>query len=230
VNGYTGSGEHFIFEADESDGTFLEYEPRGVLLTSLELDHVDFYHSEEVLKERFCTFLNKLSPSSPFFYYGEDSLMKEVVEEMAKGLTKLEVFLFHNNLYGYVWKPDTKDLLASSYANPNSLIDIKRIIRKRKKVIIYGDAEMSYSEFESDYWPPSGNYERTEKFGMSGEECLRFVKKKAKSAVWINPIFAKEWEDRDDSGTIEAIRNIIPMYDLTVGGVEDAIKDLMKKK
>jgi UDP-N-acetylmuramate--alanine ligase len=81
VNGYTGSGEHFIFEADESDGTFLEYEPRGVLLTSLELDHVDFYHSEEVLKERFCTFLNKLSPSSPFFYYGEDSLMKEVVGE-----------------------------------------------------------------------------------------------------------------------------------------------------
>lgn len=157
-------------------------------------------------------------------------LMKEVTEEMAKGLTKLEVYLFHNNLYGYVWKPDPKDLLASSYAKPNSLIDVKKVIKKRKKVIIYGDAEMSYSEFESDGWPPSGNDERVEKFGMRGDECLNFIKKKADSVVWINPVFAKEWQERDDSGTIEAISDIVPMHDLTVGGVEDAIKELMKKK
>lgn len=157
-------------------------------------------------------------------------LMKEVAEEMAKGLTKLEVYLFHNNLYGYVWKPDPKDLLASSYAKPNSLIDVKKIIKKRKKVIIYGDAEMSYSEFEGDGWPPRGNDERVEKFCMGGEECLNFIKKKADSVVWINPVFAKEWEERDDSGTIEAISDIVPMHDLTVGGVEDAVKELMKKK
>lgn len=156
-------------------------------------------------------------------------LMKEVAEEMAKGLTKLEVYLFHNNLYGYVWKPDPKDLLASSYAKPNSLIDIKKVIKKRKKVIVYGDAEMSYSEFEGDGWPPSGNDERVEKFGMGGDECLNFIKKKADSVVWINPVFAKEWEERDDSGTIGAISEIVPMHDLTVGGVEDAIKELMKK-
>ncbi|MFW0871216.1 MAG: hypothetical protein ACKKL4_02055 [Patescibacteria group bacterium] len=155
--------------------------------------------------------------------------MKEVAEEMAKGLTKLEVYLFHNNLYGYVWKPDPKDLLASSYAKPNSLIDIKKVIKKRKKVIVYGDAEMSYSEFEGDGWPPSGNDERVEKFGMGGDECLNFIKKKADSVVWINPVFAKEWEERDDSGTIGAISEIVPMHDLTVGGVEDAIKELMKK-
>ena len=156
-------------------------------------------------------------------------LMKEVAEEMAKGLTKLEVYLFHNNLYGYVWKPDPKDLLASSYAKPNSLIDVNKVIKKRKKVIIYGDAEMSYSEFEGDGWPPSNNEERVEKFGMGGDECLSFIKKKADSVVWINPVFSKEWEERDDSGTIEAISEIVPMHDLTVGGVEDAIKKLMKK-
>ena len=156
-------------------------------------------------------------------------LVKEVAEAMTEGLTKLEVYLFHNNLYGYVWKPDPKDLLASSYAKPNSLIDIKSIIKRRKKVIIYGDAEMSYSEFKSDGWPPNGNDERVEKFGMGGEECLEFIKKKADSVVWINPIFQKEWESHDDSGTIHAVSKIIPMHDLTVGGMEDAIKDLMKK-
>ncbi len=156
-------------------------------------------------------------------------LMKEVTEEMAKGLSKLEVYLFHNNLYGYVWNPDPKDLLASSYAKPNSLVNLKKVIKKRKKVIIYGDAEMSYSEFESDCWQPSENDERVAKFGMNGEKSLKFIKKKADSVVWINPVFAKEWKGRDSSGTIKAVINIIPMYDLTVGGVEDAIKKLMKK-
>lgn len=156
-------------------------------------------------------------------------LMREITEEMAKGLSKLEVYLFHNNLYGYVWKPNPKDMLASSYAEPNSLIDVKKVVKKRKKVIIYGDAEMSYSEFEGDGWPPRGNDDRVERFGMGGDDCLKFIKKKSDSVVWINPVFRREWEDRDDSGTIQAARDIIAMHDLTVGGVEDAIKGLMKR-
>lgn len=156
-------------------------------------------------------------------------LVNEVVEAMTEGLTKLEVYLFHNNLYGYVWKPDPKNLLASSYAEPDSLLDVKKIVKHRKKVIIYGDAEMSYSEFEGDGWPPSDNNERVERFGMGGEKCLNFIKKKADAVVWINPVFQKEWKTRDNSRTIRAARRIIPMHDLTVGGVEDAIKELMKK-
>jgi uncharacterized protein with von Willebrand factor type A (vWA) domain len=156
-------------------------------------------------------------------------LVAEVAEAMTEGLTKLEVYLFHNNLYGYVWKQDQKDLLASSYAKPDSLLDVKKIVKHRKKVIIYGDAEMSYSEFVRDSWPPSGNEKRIEQFGMGGEECLSFIKRKAAAVVWINPIFQKEWEERDNSGTIHAAKAIIPMHDLTVGGVEDAIKELMKK-
>ena len=55
-----------------------------------------------------------------------------------------------------------------------------------------------------------------------------YQKKRADSVVWINPVFKKDWEERDDSGTIHAAKNIVPMHDLTVGGVEDAIKELMK--
>ncbi|HQM18972.1 MAG TPA: hypothetical protein PLY98_02585, partial [Candidatus Paceibacterota bacterium] len=110
-------------------------------------------------------------------------LVKEVTEAMVEGLTKLEIYLFHNNLYGYVWKPDPQNLLASSYAKPDSLIDIKSIIKRRKNVIIYGDAEMSYSELKRDCWPPRDNEEGIEKFSMGGEECLNFIKKKANSVV-----------------------------------------------
>lgn len=156
-------------------------------------------------------------------------LVNEVVSAMLKGLTKLEVYLFHNNLYGYVWKPDPKNLLKSSFAEPNSLVDIKKIVKHRKKVIIYGDAEMSYSEFEADLWKPSDNEERIKKYGMNGKDCLRFIKKTANSVVWINPIFKKDWRSSDASGTLQAAQSIIPMYDLTVGGIEDAVKDLIKQ-
>ena len=156
-------------------------------------------------------------------------LIKEMTEAMTKGLTKLEIYLFHNNLYGYVWKPDKGNLLASTYAKENSLIDLRSIIKKRKKVILYGDAQMSRSEFEGDCWPPQGNFERIKKFGMNGEECLNFINKKSDSVVWINPVFKKEWSTKGDSGTIQMVGNIIHMHDLTIGGVEDAVKDLMKK-
>ena len=89
---------------------------------------------------------------------------------------------------------------------------------------------MSESEFYDDQWPPRGNDKRVSQFGMEGDKCLEYIKKNSNTTTWINPIFKKEWEYRDDSGTIEQAGNIIKMHDLTVGGVEDAIKDLMKKK
>ncbi len=156
-------------------------------------------------------------------------LINELSREMTKGLSKLEVYLFHNNIYGYVWKADTEELSKSSFPKPNSLIDVKKIIKNRKKVIIYGDAEMSETELYEDMWEPQGNEKKVEKFGMGGVESLKFIKRKAGDVVWINPIFRKEWERRDISGTIENIGKIIPMYDLSLGGVEDAIRDLMKK-
>ena len=162
-------------------------------------------------------------------------LIREVSEEMTKGLTKLEVYLFHNNLYGYVWKPEKKDFLESSFARPDSLISIKSIVKRKKKVIIYGDADMSYDEVEEDMWAPKGNDERVEKFGMDGIDCLNWIKNRAHSTVWINPIFSKDWEEEeqyseDGTNSIKWIGGIISMYDLSVGGVEDAITELMKKK
>ena len=156
-------------------------------------------------------------------------LIKEVAEEMTKGISKIETYLFHNNIYGYVWEADPKDLFASNYAKKNSLIDLKKIIRKRKKVIIYGDAEMAGNELYEDYYPPSGNHDRIKKFGMKGDKSLEFIKRTSDSVVWINPIFRNEWERHDTSGTIEEIGGIISMHDLTVGGVEDAVKELMKR-
>jgi uncharacterized protein with von Willebrand factor type A (vWA) domain len=152
-----------------------------------------------------------------------------MAEEMSRGLSKLEIYLFHNNMYGYVW-PLKGDIETSNYAGPNSLLSIKDIVRPRKRVIVYGDAEMSSDEFDYDNWEPQDNDSRVRRFSMRGGDCLQYIKRNSKSSVWINPVFKKEWEQRDDSGTIRYAGDIIKMYDLSEGGVEDAIKQLMRKR
>jgi UDP-N-acetylmuramate--alanine ligase len=42
-NAHHGSGDLFIVEADESDGSFLAYHPHAAVVTNVELDHIDHY-------------------------------------------------------------------------------------------------------------------------------------------------------------------------------------------
>jgi UDP-N-acetylmuramate--alanine ligase len=52
-----GDGELFLFEADESDGSFLLMEPSIGVVTNVEVDHVDFYAGgEEELRRAFAEF------------------------------------------------------------------------------------------------------------------------------------------------------------------------------
>lgn len=87
---------------------------------------------------------------------------------------------------------------------------------------------MSDSEFHSEMWP-KGESRKYQDYGMAGDTCLRFIRKSSQSVVRLSPIFEKEWSTNDDSGMIEAAKAIIPMHDLTMGGVEDTVKELMKK-
>lgn len=57
-----GTGNVLVAEADESDGSFLNYRPRVALVTNVEPDHLDFYGSEEKFQEAFFDFANCLVP------------------------------------------------------------------------------------------------------------------------------------------------------------------------
>ncbi|MCU1373252.1 MAG: murC [Actinomycetia bacterium] len=50
-------GEHFVVEADESDGTFLELGAHGVIVTNVEPDHLDHWGSFEALTDAFRRFV-----------------------------------------------------------------------------------------------------------------------------------------------------------------------------
>ncbi|MES2094909.1 MAG: UDP-N-acetylmuramate--L-alanine ligase [Actinomycetota bacterium] len=56
VSAASGTGEAFVVEADESDGSFLLYGTAIALITNVDPDHLDHYGSEEAFEEAFVSF------------------------------------------------------------------------------------------------------------------------------------------------------------------------------
>ena len=52
----SGSGELFVIEADESDGSFLHYDTAIALITNVDADHLDHYGSEAAFEAEFGRF------------------------------------------------------------------------------------------------------------------------------------------------------------------------------
>ncbi len=64
-NAKCGSGDFFITEADESDGSLLYLQPEVIVITNIEADHLDYYGSLEAIESLFLTFVEAL-PLSGF--------------------------------------------------------------------------------------------------------------------------------------------------------------------
>jgi UDP-N-acetylmuramate--alanine ligase len=63
TNALHGQGEFIVAEADESDGSFLQYSPAIAAVTNIDLEHLDFYKDIEDIKNKFVQFIN----SVPFY-------------------------------------------------------------------------------------------------------------------------------------------------------------------
>jgi UDP-N-acetylmuramate--alanine ligase len=57
-----GSGDIFVAEADESDGTFLAYSPDLAVVTNIEAEHLDHHGTLEAYTASFDAFLARLPP------------------------------------------------------------------------------------------------------------------------------------------------------------------------
>lgn len=63
TNAHHGSGEVFVAEADESDGSLLQYDPDVVVVTNIEADHLDFFGSSEAYVQVFDDFVARVAPN-----------------------------------------------------------------------------------------------------------------------------------------------------------------------
>ncbi len=57
-----GGGPFFVTEADESDGSFLEFSPQYSIVTNVDLEHVDHYPDLASLQDTFRHFLGQTRP------------------------------------------------------------------------------------------------------------------------------------------------------------------------
>ncbi|MFT4126486.1 MAG: UDP-N-acetylmuramate--L-alanine ligase [Gordonia sp. (in: high G+C Gram-positive bacteria)] len=62
TNAHHGTGSVFVGEADESDGSLLEYRPDIVVVTNVEADHLDFFGSVEKYVAVFDAFVDRIAP------------------------------------------------------------------------------------------------------------------------------------------------------------------------
>ena len=72
-NAHRGTGNFFVAEADESDGSFIEYKPFAAIVTNIEHDHVDFFHTPEAVTQVFETFAATISPEGFLIYCTDDA-------------------------------------------------------------------------------------------------------------------------------------------------------------
>ncbi|MEZ4373405.1 MAG: UDP-N-acetylmuramate--L-alanine ligase [Polyangiaceae bacterium] len=63
TNAKLGAGDLLVAEADESDGSFLRLTPTIAVVTNIDPEHLDFYHSHERIKDAFVEFIEKV----PFY-------------------------------------------------------------------------------------------------------------------------------------------------------------------
>jgi UDP-N-acetylmuramate--alanine ligase len=61
-NAHHGTGDVFVAEADESDGSFLLYEPWAAVLTNVEPDHLDHYGDAAAYAKAFAEFAARVVP------------------------------------------------------------------------------------------------------------------------------------------------------------------------
>ena len=78
----SGTGEFFVIEADESDGSFLLYDTAISLITNVDPDHLDHYGSIEAFHRVFADFANK---SKELVVISSDD---QGAKEVAKLITK----------------------------------------------------------------------------------------------------------------------------------------------
>jgi UDP-N-acetylmuramate--alanine ligase len=85
TNAHHGSGDCFVAEADESDGSLLEYTPNVAVVTNIESDHLDFYGSAEAYVGVFDAFAERLVPGGAFVVCTDDpgaAALAERTEEL----------------------------------------------------------------------------------------------------------------------------------------------------
>lgn len=72
TNADHGTGDWFIAEADESDGSLLNYTSDISIITNIEADHLDYYGTEAAVHQVFTDFADQIRPEGALIICADD--------------------------------------------------------------------------------------------------------------------------------------------------------------
>jgi UDP-N-acetylmuramate--alanine ligase len=78
ANGGHGTGPYFVAEADESDGSFLNYIPFGAIITNIDNDHLAYWKDLGSLIDGFLRFAQRVQSSHHLFWCGDDEILRSL--------------------------------------------------------------------------------------------------------------------------------------------------------
>ncbi|WP_277676413.1 UDP-N-acetylmuramate--L-alanine ligase [Saccharopolyspora rectivirgula] len=84
ANAHHGSGEVFVAEADESDGSFLCFEPSVAVVTNVEPDHLDHHGTAEAYTRVFEEFVRRIEPGGVLIACADDPGAAELADRAEK--------------------------------------------------------------------------------------------------------------------------------------------------
>jgi UDP-N-acetylmuramate--alanine ligase len=85
VNAAHGDSDIFVAEADESDGSFLNYRPLIAVVTNVEADHLDHYGTAEAVFASFDSFAALLPPQGVLLACADDDGARSLAERVRAG-------------------------------------------------------------------------------------------------------------------------------------------------
>jgi uncharacterized protein len=127
----------------------------------------------------------------------------------------LKTFFFHNTIYDHLWED------APRRSKPIPTDHLVRLDPETRFIIV-GDASMAPYELMGT----DGSIYVGERSGRPSFERLKFIADTFSHAIWINPVLAGDWPY---TRTISQIREIFPMFELTLDGLEKAVTHMMNK-
>ncbi|MGK0317626.1 MAG: hypothetical protein ACI86M_003871, partial [Saprospiraceae bacterium] len=114
----------------------------------------------------------------------------------------LETYYFHNTIYDYIYED----------AHRSKHIPIERLLKKNPdyRVFIIGDASMAAYELN-----------------RTSRETYHAITEHFKKVVWLNPEPKRYWHH---TFSIQVIKEMVDMYELTPRGIEEAVQSMNRKK
>ncbi len=127
----------------------------------------------------------------------------------------IKTYFFHNTVYDALWEDPgrrRKPQKVSGFAG----------FDPETRLIMVGDASMAPYELMAT----DGSIYISERSGKPSIEQLRFLAQTFSHCVWLNPVQAEMWPYTQ---TIQMIRQIFPMFELSIDGLEKAVSHIMSK-